>query len=138
MENHAGNQASDRGGSDLDHEACELSGVAEVVYTGASCIEDVDPSLLSQFSAVMLRRCQFGPDQLALLPQLKSVIRMGVGYDNIDLVQPCCVRVLIMWVNRWPAGKQELWPVTVRMLGWRRLQIPPSACSSLLLGELST
>ena len=33
---------------------------------------------------MLLRRCAFGPAQLAALPSLKCVLRMGAGYDNID------------------------------------------------------
>ena len=63
----------------------ELAGVAEVVYTGADSIEDIDPALLAQAVGVLLRRCPFGAPQLAALPQLKSIVRMGAGYDNVDI-----------------------------------------------------
>lgn len=63
-----------------------LDGVAKVVYTGAPSIEAVDPALLSSFSAVLLRRCAFGQPQLSLMPNLTHILRMGAGYDNVDLV----------------------------------------------------
>jgi lactate dehydrogenase-like 2-hydroxyacid dehydrogenase len=55
-----------------------------VVYTGAASIEEVEPELLSEVSAVLLRRCPFGKDQLAKMPKLKVILRMGAGYDNVD------------------------------------------------------
>lgn len=55
-----------------------------MVYTGAASIEDVDPELLAEVSAVLLRRCPFGAEQLAKLPKLKVILRMGAGYDNVD------------------------------------------------------
>eukprot|EP00937_MAST-01D_sp_MAST-1D-sp2_P005988 g5988.t1 len=63
----------------------ELADTADVVYTGAASIEAVDPALLGRFEAVMLRRCAFGAPQLALLPRLRHVMRMGAGYDNVDV-----------------------------------------------------
>ena len=66
-------------------EAHELAGAAELVYTGAASIEEVDPQLRARFAAVMLRRCAFGAPQLALLPNVRHVVRMGAGYDNLDL-----------------------------------------------------
>ena len=63
----------------------ELAGVAKVVYTGADSIEDIDPALLARAAGVLLRRCPFGAPQLAALPQLKSIVRMGAGYDNVDV-----------------------------------------------------
>jgi phosphoglycerate dehydrogenase-like enzyme len=39
---------------------------------------------LSEVSAVLLRRCPFGEEQLAKLPKLKVILRMGAGYDNVD------------------------------------------------------
>ena len=65
-------------------EQLELRCTARVLYTGAASIEEVDPALLAQLSAVLIRRCQFGADQLALLPSLRCVLRMGAGFDNID------------------------------------------------------
>ncbi len=55
-----------------------------MVYTGAASIEEVEPELLSEVSAVLLRRCPFGKDQLAKMPKLKVILRMGAGYDNVD------------------------------------------------------
>ena len=63
----------------------ELEGVAQVVYTGAASVEAADRELLASLSAVLLRRCAFGREQLALLPQVRHVVRMGAGYDNVDL-----------------------------------------------------
>ena len=48
----------------------ELEGVAQVVYTGAASVEAADRELLASLSAVLLRRCAFGREQLALLPQV--------------------------------------------------------------------
>jgi lactate dehydrogenase-like 2-hydroxyacid dehydrogenase len=59
-----------------------------VVYTGANSIEDVDPALLATLSGVLLRRCPFGAEQLEKLPNLKVILRMGAGYDNVDV--PAC------------------------------------------------
>ena len=67
-------------------EADALADTADVVYTGAASIEAVDPALLPRLSAVLLRRCQFGEAQLRLLPRVKHVVRMGAGYDNVDVV----------------------------------------------------
>jgi lactate dehydrogenase-like 2-hydroxyacid dehydrogenase len=75
-------------------ESHELNGTARVVFTGASCIEDVEPALARDFSAVLLRRCELGESQLAAMPALRSVIRMGAGYDNIDL-SACSARGVI-------------------------------------------
>ena len=36
-----------------------------MVYTGAASIEEVDSELLSEVSAVLLRRCPVGEEQLA-------------------------------------------------------------------------
>jgi len=62
--------------------------VLQVIYTGANNIEEVDPALLATLSGVLLRRCPFGAEQLALLPNLKVILRMGAGYDNVDV--PAC------------------------------------------------
>ena len=87
-------------------EQLELDGTASVVYTGAACIEDVDPALLSQFSAVLLRRCTFGPVQLAALPSLKCVLRMGAGYDNIDT--EACAKAGVVACNCPDAWTEEV------------------------------
>jgi C-terminal binding protein len=75
-------------------ETHELADTARVVYTGASCIEEVDPAVLSELDAVMLRRCVFGAPQLDLLPRLRCVLRMGAGYDNVD-VNACSLRNVV-------------------------------------------
>ena len=88
MENKDGTiYAGDASDSDTI-ELHALAGTADVVYTGAASIEEVDPELLAQMSGVLLRRCPFGEAQLALLPKLKVILRMGAGYDNVD-TQAC-------------------------------------------------
>ena len=76
-------------------ETKELSDTADVVYTGAVSIEAVDRVLLPRLSAVMLRRCQFGEAQLQRLPHVKHVVRMGAGYDNVDLAA-CTARGVLV------------------------------------------
>jgi phosphoglycerate dehydrogenase-like enzyme len=87
-------------------ESIELNGTASVCYTGASSIEDVNPTLLERFSAVLLRRCPFGPDQLVALPNLKCVLRMGAGYDNIDT--DACVAAGVVACNCPDAWVEEV------------------------------
>eukprot|EP01047_Picozoa_sp_COSAG01_P057608 COSAG01_NODE_6680_length_3546_cov_15.525674_4_plen_329_part_00 len=89
MENKDGTIYDGTGGGDGPNperliEREELEGVARVVYTGAASIEEVDPALLKQLSAVLLRRCPLGAAQLAAMPSLRAVVRMGAGYDNVD------------------------------------------------------
>jgi lactate dehydrogenase-like 2-hydroxyacid dehydrogenase len=89
MENKDGTIYDGTGGGDGANserliEREELEGVARVVYTGAASIEEVDPALLKQLSAVLLRRCPLGAAQLAAMPSLRAVVRMGAGYDNVD------------------------------------------------------
>jgi C-terminal binding protein len=82
MENKDGTIYSGAGDDTIEMD--ELEGTATVVYTGAANIEEVDPELLPRLSAVLLRRCPFGAEQLAKLPNLKVILRMGAGYDNVD------------------------------------------------------
>lgn len=84
MENHDGTIYTSNSAAN-EIEQLELCGTASVLFTGAASIEEVDPSLLNKFSAILLRRCPLGAEQLALLPNVKCVLRMGAGYDNVDI-----------------------------------------------------
>ena len=95
-------------------ERLELEGTASVVYTGAASIEEVDPALLCRLSAVMLRRCPFGAPQLALLPQLKAVLRMGAGYDNVDT--EACAAVGVTACNCPDAWVEEVADTTLCLM----------------------
>ena len=91
-----------------------LAGTARVVYTGASSIEEVDPAVLNELEAVLLRRCAFGTQQLKLLPQLKCVLRMGAGYDNIDLA--ACTARGVVACNAPDAWVEEVADSTICLL----------------------
>lgn len=78
----------------------------QVVYTGAASIEEVDQDLLTEVSAVLLRRCPFGEKQLAKMPKLKVVLRMGAGYDNVDT--EACSRADVIACNCPDAWVEEV------------------------------
>eukprot|EP00965_Chrysotila_dentata_P210428 6185868-Pleurochrysis_carterae.AAC.2 len=49
----------------------ELLGIANVVFTGAASMDEIDDSLSQNLEAVLLRRCSFASKELARLPHLK-------------------------------------------------------------------
>ena len=95
-------------------EQIELNGIAKVVYTGAASIEEVDSTLKADLSAVLIRRCAFDAPQLQTLPRLKSVLRMGAGYDNVNLT--ACANACVTVHNCPDAWVEEVADSTLSLM----------------------
>eukprot|EP01062_Namystynia_karyoxenos_P047254 TRINITY_DN35543_c0_g1_i1.p1 TRINITY_DN35543_c0_g1~~TRINITY_DN35543_c0_g1_i1.p1 ORF type:complete len:357 (+),score=116.58 TRINITY_DN35543_c0_g1_i1:75-1145(+) len=57
-------------------------------------VSDIPPAERAAVQGLLLRRCLVTDSDLALLPSLRVVLRMGVGVDNIDLAA-CSRRGLV-------------------------------------------
>eukprot|EP01065_Artemidia_motanka_P008008 TRINITY_DN14000_c0_g1_i1.p1 TRINITY_DN14000_c0_g1~~TRINITY_DN14000_c0_g1_i1.p1 ORF type:complete len:352 (+),score=106.55 TRINITY_DN14000_c0_g1_i1:46-1101(+) len=69
-------------------------------------VADIPAESRDSIRGLMVRRCQVRESDLALLPNLRVVLRMGVGVDNIDLA--ACTRAGVIACNQPDAWVEEV------------------------------
>lgn len=69
----------------------QIIGSQNVTLAHISCTTDLDDKLLSEVAIILLWSCipaiQFGDEFFSRIPNCKAIIKVAVGYDNIDIEQ---------------------------------------------------
>ena len=62
-----------------------LSGLAELICLGAGCVEDLKGRMTDADGILLYHEVSLTPEIIGELRQCKSIVRCGVGFDNVDI-----------------------------------------------------